>query len=198
MEFKEIIARRYATKQFQPRQVPEDTVKELLEMVRWAPSGLNIQPWRIKVVADAATKALLEPATPDEPQIRSCSHLLVFCVDTDFAALSERLGQAMKDHGLPEWVQQIVMGIAAEMSGLPEQEKQTWLRCQVYIAATYALLAATSLGLDSCPMTHFLPAEYSRILGLPAHIQPVLLVALGYGADEPHPKWRYPVEDLLL
>ncbi len=198
MEFRDIVARRYATKLFEPRPVPEETIQELLELVRWAPSGLNIQPWRIKVVSEAQTKALLEPATPDEPQVMSCSHLLVFCVDTDFAALSERLGQAMKEHSIPDRVWDIVMGIAAEMGTLPESEKSAWLQCQVYIAATYALLGATSLGLDSCPMTHFIPAEYSRILGLPAHIQPVLLVALGYGADEPHGKWRYPLEDILL
>lgn len=198
MEFKEIVARRYATKQFQPRAIPAETITELLELVRWAPSGLNIQPWRIKVVDDAETKALLEPATPDEPQVKSCSHLLVFCMDTDFAALCDKLAQAMKDHGLPDWVQNIVMGIAAEMSRLPEAEKLAWLQSQVYIAATYALLGATALGLDSCPMTHFLPEEYSRILGLPSNIKPVLLVALGYGADEPHPKWRYAIEDLLL
>lgn len=198
MEFKDIVARRYATKQFEPRPVPEETIQELLELVRWAPSGLNIQPWRIKVISDAETKALLEPATPDEPQVKSCSHLLVFCVDTDFAALSERLGGAMKDHSVPDFVWDIVMGIAAEMGGLPENEKLAWLQCQVYIAATHALLGATSLGVDSCPMSHFIPSEYSRILGLPEHIQPILLVALGYGADEPHGKWRYPLEDMLL
>ncbi len=198
MEFKDIVTRRYATKQFQPRTIPEETIKELLELVRWAPSGLNLQPWRIKVVADAETKALLEPATPDEPQIKSCSHLLVFCVDTDFGAQCERLSRAMKEHGVPERVHDIVMGIATEMSHLPPSEMQAWLQSQVYIAATHALLGATALGLDSCPMTHFLPDKYSRILGLPSHLRAVLLVALGYGADEPHPKWRYPLEEILL
>jgi nitroreductase/dihydropteridine reductase len=47
-------------------------------------------------------------------------------------------------------------------------------------------------------MTHFVPAEYSRILGLPANIVPTLLCPIGYPADQPKPKWRYPVEDIVI
>jgi len=196
MEFPEIITQRYATKLFDGRLVPEAKITELLELVRWAPSGLNIQPWKIRVVTDAGTKALLSAVSFDEPE--SCSHLLVFCADHDFVGLSKKLGRAMKDHDVPEEVQGIVMGIAGDMAGMPADELRAWTSCQVYIAATYAILGAKALGLDSCPMTHFVPAEYARILKLPANLVPTLLCPVGYPADEPRPKWRYPVEDLLV
>lgn len=198
MEFQEIIKQRYATKLFDGRPVPEAKVAELLELVRWAPSGLNIQPWKIKIVTDAATKALLSAATFDEPQIESCSHLLVFCADNDFAALTAKLGRAMKERGIPDKIWDIVMGIAGEMAGMPSEALRAWTSCQVYIAATYTILGAKALGLDSCPMTHFVPSEYSRILGLPANLVPTLLCAVGYPADQPGPKWRYPVEDIVI
>jgi len=198
VEFQEIIKQRYATKLFDGRPVPDAKVAELLELVRWAPSGLNIQPWKIKMVADAATKALLSVATFAEPQIETCSHLLVFCTDTDFAGLSEKLSRAMKARGIPDKIWDIVMGIAGEMAGMPPEDLRAWTSCQVYIAATYAILGAKALGLDSCPMTHFIPEEYSRILALPANLVPTLLCAIGYPADQPKPKWRYPVEDLLI
>ncbi|MFH0914858.1 MAG: nitroreductase family protein [bacterium] len=198
MEFQEIVRQRYATKLFDGRAVPEAKVAELLELVRWAPSGLNIQPWKIKIVADAATKALLSAATFAEPQIESCSHLLVFCADTDFAGLSKKLDLAMKDRDIPDEVWDIVMGIAGEMAGMPPEELRAWTSCQVYIAVTYAILGAKTLGLDSCPMTHFVPQEYARILGLPANLVPTVLCPIGYAADQPKPKWRYPVEDLLI
>ncbi len=198
MDFQELIAQRYACKLFDGRQVPEETMTELLEMVRLAPSGLNIQPWKIKVVTDAATKELLSPVTHDEPQVKSCSHLLVFCADTDLAALSDKLGREMKAHHVPANIWEIVMGIAGEMATLPPSEMRAWMKSQVYIAVTYAILGAKALGLDSCPMTHFIPDEYSRILGLPANLVPTVLCAVGNAADEPKPKWRYPVEDLLV
>jgi nitroreductase len=198
MEFNELLTKRYAAKVFQPTAVPEETMQELLEMVRLAPSGLNIQPWRIKVVSDPATKARLSAVTHDEPQIMSCSHLLVFCVDTDWAAQMQRLGRAMKERTVPDRVWAIVMGIAAEMAGLPEAELQAWLHGQVYVALTYALLGAQALGLDCCPMTHFDPQEFTAILDLPAGVPPIVLLAVGYAADAAPPKWRYPLADILI
>jgi nitroreductase len=198
VDFQELIGTRYACKLFDGPPVPEETIAELLEMVRLAPSGLNIQPWRIKVVSDAATKELLSPATHDEPQVKSCSHLLVFCADTDIDTLSQRLGREMKAHHVPDNIWDIVMGIAGEIAALPPSEIRAWMQSQVYIALTYAILGAKALGLDSCPMTHFIPAEYSRILGLPANLVPTILCAVGNAADQPKPKWRYPVEDLLV
>ena len=198
MEFQEIIAQRYATKLFDGRAVPEEKVTELLELVRWAPSGLNIQPWKVRIISDAATKTLLSAASFAEPQIESCSHLLVFCADSDFVGLSVKLDKAMEQHDVPEMVRGIVMGIAEHMGGMPAGDLRTWTSCQVYIAATYAILGAKALGLDSCPMTHFVPEEYSRILGLPDNIIPTLLCPIGYAADRPNPKWRYPVEDFII
>ena len=62
MEFREIVMGRYATKLFDGNVIPAEKLAELLELVRWAPSGLNIQPWKIKVVGDQATKELLSAA----------------------------------------------------------------------------------------------------------------------------------------
>ena len=48
MEFKEIVMQRYAVKKFNGKVVPEEKINELIELVRYAPSALNLQPWRIK------------------------------------------------------------------------------------------------------------------------------------------------------
>jgi nitroreductase/dihydropteridine reductase len=90
------------------------------------------------------------------------------------------------------------MAIAGEMATMPAPELRAWLDGQAYIALAYALLGARSLGLDCCPMTHFEADRYGEILDLPAGVSPVVLLAVGYAADEPRPKWRYPLTDLLL
>ncbi len=130
MEFKELLTKRYAAKAFQDKVVPEETMGELLEMIRLAPSGLNIQPWRIKVVSDSGVKHQLLSAAPDEPQIGACSHLLVFCADTDWAGQTQKLGRTMKEKTVPDKVWGIVMGIAAEMATEPEDELQVLDRGQ--------------------------------------------------------------------
>jgi nitroreductase len=116
----------------------------------------------------------------------------------DWTAQTQRLGRVMKERTVPDKIWGIVMGIAAEMAEEPEAELRAWITGNVYIAATYALLGAQALGLASCPMTHFDATEFSRILGLPENVEPVLLLAVGYAADEPRPKWRYPLSDILL
>ena len=63
MELREAIAKRYATKHFDARPIPIEQVRELLEMVRWAPSGINIQPWRVKIVSDPRSR----PSWPRRP-----------------------------------------------------------------------------------------------------------------------------------
>jgi len=198
MEFREAIMQRYATKRFTEQKIPESQIDQLLEMVRWAPSGLNLQPWRIKVVTDPQVKEQLSAASFDEPQIQSCSHLLVFCADTDYAGLVEKLLPSMKEAGLPEKTCEIVKEISEEMAGMSPEEWLAYAQCQVYLAVCYAILGAKDLGFDSCPMTHFKPDEYARILALPPHLVPTLLCPVGYAADGAPKKWRYPKEDLLL
>jgi nitroreductase/dihydropteridine reductase len=198
MELREAIASRYATKHFDGRLIPDETVRELLEMARWAPSGLNIQPWRIKVVSDPVVRRQLSRATYDEPQIMSCSHLLVFCADTDYAGLRKRLLARMEKEGVPEKVITIVGGIAEEMSHMPPEAWRGYAEANTYLPALLAQLAAKDLGFDSCLMTHFIPEEYVRILSLPVNLVPVLLCPLGYADDKFPVKWRYTVDELLV
>jgi nitroreductase len=48
-----VLARR-SIRQFTDEPVPSGTIRELLELAARAPSGGNVQPWRIHVVNDAA------------------------------------------------------------------------------------------------------------------------------------------------
>ena len=102
MEFKDIVMQRYATKKFDGRKISEEKIGELLELVRFAPSALNLQPWKIKIVTDQKIKDQLRPATNDQEQITSCSHLLVFCADPDYEGLIRRLGTLLQNQGVSE------------------------------------------------------------------------------------------------
>ncbi len=66
------------------------------------------------------------------------------------------------------------------------------------IAATHMMLAAASLGVGSCWMCAFKPAEISAAFDLPPHITPCLVMPLGYPAADGTPSERhtdrYPME----
>ncbi|MBY0423682.1 MAG: nitroreductase family protein, partial [Parvularculaceae bacterium] len=53
------IRRRNSTRAFRSDPVPEATLRSLLEAARWAPSGGNLQPWRIHVATGAARDRLV-------------------------------------------------------------------------------------------------------------------------------------------
>ena len=199
MEFADIVMSRYATKKFDGKKIPETKINELLEMVRFAPSAINLQPWKIKVVTDQKIKEQLKPAAFNQEQVTSCSHLLVFCADPDYDSLIHRLGTLLKKSGVPEERQKMVVGMAVQFTQpMSKDQKLAWSQAQTYLALGNALNGAKSLGFDSCPMGGFDPEEVSRILQIPPPLVPTMLCPVGYAADTPMPKVRFAKEDIVF
>jgi nitroreductase/dihydropteridine reductase len=199
MEFKEVVMKRYATKKFDGKKVPEEKIGELIELIRFAPSAVNLQPWKIKVITDQKVKEQLRPLAFNQEQITSCSHLLVLCADTDTERLIGKLDQTLKAGKTPDEFRNMVVGLAKGMTGsMTPEAKLEWAKCQVFLALGNAVNGAKSLGLDSCPMTGFDPKAFFRVLGIPANLVPTALCAVGYAADAPMPKLRFPKEDILF
>ena len=199
MQFKDIVMQRYAVKKFDGRLIDEDKISELLELVRFAPSALNLQPWKIKVIRDKKVKEQLRQASNDQAQITTCSHLLVFCADTDYDGLIRRLEALMKKHGAPLEMQKMVIGMASGfVAKMSAEQKFAWSQAQTYLALGNALNGAKALGFESCPMGGFDPKEYSRILKIPAHLVPVMLCPVGYAADKPMPKARFALDEIIF
>lgn len=195
----QIVKARYATKKFDGKKVPQEKIAELEEMIRFSASSFGLQTYRIKVITDAATKEKLLPATWNQPQITSCSHLFVFCADTDLEGRAKLLYDAMSSAGVPA---QNVEGFTKMLDGfitnLPVEQRLIWAQKQAYLAMGNALNGAKALGLDSCPMEGFDAVAYAKILGLPAHLVPTVLVPVGYADDTPRAKVRLNKSDLFF
>lgn len=197
MDFSKIVMSRYATKKFDGRKLPDAKVNELMELVRFAPSALNLQPWKIKIVTDQKIKELLKPAAFNQEQITTCSHLLVFCADPDYDSLIKRLGALLKKSGVPSETQKMITDMAAGFAGpMSPEQKLAWSQAQTYLALGNALNGAKALGFDSCPMGGFNPGEFSRILKIPPPLVPTMLCPIGFAADKPMPKVRFAREDI--
>lgn len=65
------------------------------------------------------------------------------------------------------------------------------------IAMDHLILAATAAGLGTCWIAAFDPAAAREILSLPDGVEPVAFTPLGYPADEPRPKKRRPLDELV-
>jgi len=60
----------------------EEDIQKILEAGRWAPSGLNNQPWRFMVVKDADTVKRVSAFTKYGPIIRRAPMVIIVCMDT--------------------------------------------------------------------------------------------------------------------
>ncbi|MGB8233678.1 MAG: nitroreductase family protein [Methanobacterium sp.] len=199
MDFKELLMTRYATKKFDGTKIDESKIDQLFEMIRFAPSALNLQPWKIKVVTDDETKTQLSAASMEQAQIKTCSHLLVFCADTDLSGNADKITNLMKKVGVPdENLKQVQEVMKIFLSNFDNETGINEAQCNVFIAAITAIFAAKSLGIDSCPMQGFSAEAYSEILEIPSGIVPTILVPVGYPADKPMPKLRFPKEDIYI
>lgn len=65
------------------------------------------------------------------------------------------------------------------------------------IAADHLILAAANLGLGTCWIAAFDVEAARSVLRLPAQVEPVIFTPLGYPADQPGPKTRKPLSELV-
>lgn len=54
--FDELAATRRTVRRYRPDPVPREAIEAVLEAARWAPSGMNMQPWEFVVVTDEETR----------------------------------------------------------------------------------------------------------------------------------------------
>jgi len=67
----------------------------------------------------------------------------------------------------------------------------------VSIVMDHMVLAATDVGLGTCWVAAFNPAAARQVLGLPDGVEPIAFTPLGYSADQPRPKERKALSELV-
>jgi nitroreductase len=67
MNVSEALKTRVSVRAFKPDPLPEALVREIVDVARFAPSGGNLQPWRVIAVAGAARDAVVALAKANLP-----------------------------------------------------------------------------------------------------------------------------------
>jgi nitroreductase len=79
----EIIRSRRSIREFLADPVEYSIIEDILEAGRWAPSGLNNQPWRFVVVRDRKVAGLLAKCTRYSSIVQSAPLLIAVFLDRD-------------------------------------------------------------------------------------------------------------------
>jgi len=67
MNIDDAIKQRISIRAFKPDPVPEQLVRDILDVARFAPSGGNLQPWKVIAVAGAERDAVIAVAQANLP-----------------------------------------------------------------------------------------------------------------------------------
>jgi nitroreductase len=199
---------RYATQKFDATKViPDPTWQALEEALVLTPSSIGLQPWKFVVVTDRELKERLKPAAWNQSQVSDCSHFVVFTVRKDLGSdhVDRHLERMVEVRGvtrdsLSKYGQMAVKNLEKARA---EGRLDMWQTHQVYIALGSFMTAAAVLGVDTCPMEGFQPAQFDEILELNASgYASVVACAAGYRhADDKYAvskKVRFKHDDVVV
>jgi nicotinate-nucleotide--dimethylbenzimidazole phosphoribosyltransferase len=172
-----VIAERRDIRRFRPDDVPEETLRRVLEAAHRAPSVGLMQPWRIVVVREAATRVAIRGF-----------------------ARRERLRQADRfDERARHFLDQKVEGIVEAPLGLcvccdpgdPDVEilgRGTIPETDVYSTACAVenlWLAARAEGLGVGWVSFYRPDDMRALLGIPGRVEPIAYLCVGWPDERP-------------
>lgn len=190
----DIARRRYTTKHYDPaKPLADEDLDALLEVLRLAPSSVNIQPWHFYVVKSAEAKQKLMPAVKDfnYERVRDAAVVVILAVEKDInsAAYLDRLleqeiadGRYAPDAPREKLDELRRSAVAAYCAGPDHGER--WASEQAHIALGCLLMAAEGMGVDSTTLGGLWFDQVDEIFGLKAaHRKSVVAVALGHRAE---------------
>jgi nitroreductase len=145
-----------------------------------------VEDEKLQIVLDAAR---LAPTAANRQPIQ----LIVMHT----AGREEEIG---KIYRRPWFVQApLVIGICAisSLAWVRESDRFNARLIDAAIVADHLILAAANLGLGTCWVAAFNVEAARSVLKLPEEAEPVIFTPLGYPADQPGPKIRKPLSDLV-
>lgn len=181
---------RRAEKSFANEIVENDSIEMIQNAMIQAPTSFGIQPFHIVRVYSSSMKERLQEVSYGQPQVKECDTLFVLCARDD---ISTRVDEFIKASGITSEETIAFYKSCLDHRGLD------WSSRQAYIALGFGLAACAELRVASCPMEGFDTNGVREVLGLPAHLTPVVYLAVGKKTDKPHPypRFRFHAEDMV-
>jgi nitroreductase len=208
------ITSRQSIRAFTDQPVSREQVEELLRAARWAPSGSNIQPWKVHVLQgparDRVVAAVMQAfeADPDcadreyeyyptdwfEPYIgrrRACGWGLYNAVGVERGDREGMKRQRARNYAFFDAPVGLMFTIEKRLN------KGSWMDLGMFLQTL--MIAARGLGLDSCAQAAF--ADYHVAirgeLDIPDSETLVCGMGIGYRVDDaPENLWRTDREDI--
>lgn len=196
MDTFDAIEKRRAVKHFDPQhQITPEEVNRILSLAILSPTSYNIQNWRFVHVVDKELRKKIRAASWNQAQVTDASVLFILCAD--LKAWEKNPARYWKN--MPKKVQDyIVPAILKSYSGQDQLMRDEAIR-SCGIAAQTIMLAAKSMGYDSCPMIGFDPKEVGNLINLPNDHMTCMMITVGKAVKEAQPRGgQLPLSDVMV
>ena len=201
--FMEAMDFRHACKIFdETKKVSCEDMNYILEAGRKSPSSFGMEPWKFLVITNEELKAELRPVCWDQPQITTCSHLVIILAAIDsIKPESGEVERKFKRREMPQEKLDFYMGLYSShlANTLSSNENiYSWTAKQTYIAMGNMMTAAAIKGVDSCPIEGFEKEKVEKILKLDlSKYQLSCIVPFGYRINEQSSQLRESFENIV-
>jgi nitroreductase len=185
MDTKQAIKARRAVKHYDAdHSMTSEEINELMSLAALSPTAFNIQNWRFVVVTDAELRQKIREAAWDQAQVTDASILIVLCAD--LKAWEKEPVRYWRN--APEEVQEFVLpAIDAYYRGKDQVQRDEAMR-SCGMAAQTLMLAAKSMGYDTCPMDGFDFDKVGELINLPDDHVISMFVVVGKPIQEARPR----------
>jgi len=196
METITAIETRRAIKHYDPEhRMTEDEINQLMSLAMLSPTAFNIQNWRFVLVRNSELRKKVRAAAWDQAQVTDASLLVILCADLK----TWEKQPARYWRNAPKEVQDfIVPAIDQYYQGREQVQRDEAMR-SCGIAAQTLMLAAKSMGYDSCPMDGFDFDAVGKLINLPEDHVVTMFVAIGEAIKDSWPRGgQLPIEEVVI
>lgn len=150
------------------RPVPDETLRRLYDLVKWAPTSANTSPARIVFVRSPEAKARLVPLMSEGNRDKTAQAPVTAIIGMDLA-FHEQLPKLFPHTNARAWFE-----------GQPAKIEETAMR-NSSLQGGYFILAARALGLDCGPMSGFDTAAVDAAFWAGTRVRTNFICNLGHG-----------------
>ena len=194
---------RHACKVFDDtKKISDEDIKFILESARKSPSSFGMEGWKFLVITNEELKTKLRPFCWDQPQITTCSHLVIVLTNIESVKPSSGQPEArfkrreMSQEKLDFYLNLYATHLEKTLSS--DENIYNWTSKQSYIAAGNMMTAAAYIGIDSCPIEGFEKEKVEEALGLDTtKNQLALVLPFGYRINEQSKQQRLPFNEVV-
>jgi len=202
-EFLKMMNFRHACKMFDTtKKISDEDMHYILEVGRKSPSSFGMEAWKFLVITNDALKEELKPFCWNQPQITTCSHLVVVLAGIESLKVESGVVRSrfMRRNLPQEKLDAYIKLYASHLSDtLSSDEKiYQWSARQTYIAAANMMSAAACIEIDSCPIEGFEKKNVEKVLNLDtSKFQVAMLLPFGYRINEQSTQLRLNFEEVV-